>query len=179
MEKMFEVLTNRSTDVRNPEPRRTKPFRESDDAEEGMRSQALEKLDFKYYTVAAPGTTKLEVRDKSVLPAHRKSLAQPAREVALNLYHIAPNLVTLHDQNLEASEQYDTLALRLITATTVKMFKRLLITSAQKGEGRTSVLLNMAGALARAGKRVLVVDTDLLRPSVMRLLGLEAEIGLA
>lgn len=180
MEKMFEVLTNRSTETRSNEPRRTKPFRdEPNGSEDTGRNHALEKLDFKYYTMTATGTSALEGRDTGSLSPHRKSLAQPAREVSLNLYHVAPNLVTLHDQDLRASEQYDMLVLRLISATTVRMFKRLLITSAQKGEGRTSVLLNMAGALSRAGKRVLVVDTDLLRPSVIRLLGVEAEIGLA
>lgn len=180
MDKMFEVLTNRGSEVRSAEPRRTKPFRDESNVQEEMgRNQALEKVDFKYYTMTPPGPVKLEGRDSGSLSPHRKSLAQPAREVELNLYHVAPNLVTLHDQDLKASEQYDMLALRLISATTVKAFKRLLITSAQKGEGRTSVLLNLAGALSRAGKRVLVVDTDLLQPSVIRLLGVDAEIGLA
>jgi capsular exopolysaccharide synthesis family protein len=106
-------------------------------------------------------------------------LAQPAREVSLNFFHVAPHLVTLNEHDLNASEQFDMLALRLVAGTTERLFKRVLITSAQKSEGRTSVLINLAGALARAGKRVLVVDTDLVRPSVIRLLGIESQIGLA
>jgi Mrp family chromosome partitioning ATPase len=41
------------------------------------------------------------------------------------------------------------------------------------------VALNLAAALARSRQRVLVIDTDLRRPSIGRLLGLESEIGLA
>jgi Mrp family chromosome partitioning ATPase len=54
-----------------------------------------------------------------------------------------------------------------------------MIASAEHGDGRTTVLLNLAAALARANRRVLVMDTDLLRPSVLRMLGLEANFGLS
>ncbi|MDX2045130.1 MAG: CpsD/CapB family tyrosine-protein kinase [Acidobacteriota bacterium] len=175
MEKMLEIVTSKVT-----EPRRTKPFRdEARSQEEGRQSQSLEKLDFKYYALSPSGVNKLEGRDTNGLRARREALAQPSREVSLNLFHVAPNLVTLHEHDLRASEQYDMLALRLISGTSERLFKRVLITSAQKGEGRTSVLLNLAGALSKAGKKVLVVDTDLVRPSVIRLLGIESQIGLA
>lgn len=174
MDKMLEVVTSKVS-----EPRRTKPFRdESKNIEDGLQSQSLEKLDFKYYALSS-GNNKLEGRDTNGLRARREALAQPSREVSLNLFHVAPHLVTLHEHDLKASEQYDMLALRLISGTSERLFKRVLITSAQKGEGRTSVLLNLAGALSKAGKKVLVVDTDLVRPSVVRLLGIESQIGLA
>jgi receptor protein-tyrosine kinase len=54
----------------------------------------------------------------------------------------------------------------------------VLVTSANHGEGRTTVTLNLACALSRARQRVLVVDCDLLRPAVLERLGLSAEIGL-
>jgi Mrp family chromosome partitioning ATPase len=41
------------------------------------------------------------------------------------------------------------------------------------------VTLNLAAALARAGQRVLFVETDFLRPSALRLLGVDVETGLA
>jgi non-specific protein-tyrosine kinase len=56
--------------------------------------------------------------------------------------------------------------------------KRLLITSAKHGEGRTSVVLNLAGALAKANLRVLIIESDLSRPSMLRLLGAEVVAGL-
>jgi Mrp family chromosome partitioning ATPase len=53
------------------------------------------------------------------------------------------------------------------------------LASAHHGEGRTCVTLNLAAALARAKQRVIVIDTDLQRPSVSRLLGIDSEVGLA
>src|SRR5262249_24986381 len=74
---------------------------------------------------------------------------------------------------------YNRLAVSLISAAAAQNLQRLLITSAQFGEGRTCVTLNLAAALTRARQRVLVVDTDLMRPSALRLLGVDTEIGLA
>lgn len=177
--KQMENLSEVVTDI-GGEPRRTKPFADGNNGTEDISgSQALEKRDFKYQAISASNSGKLEGREKGSLSPHHKALGKPAREVALNLFHVAPHLVTLQDHDLQASEQYDMLALRLISATHERMFKRLLVASAQKGEGRTSVLLNLAGSLAQAGKRVLVVDSDLVRPSVIRLLGIETQIGLA
>lgn len=175
MENRLEVVTNRIS-----EPRRTKPFREeSKGVEENAGNQALDKFDFKYYSMSSHNPAKLEGREANGLRTRREALAQPAREVSLNFFHVAPHLVTLNEHDIKACEQYDMLALRLIAGTSERLFKRILITSAQKGEGRTSVLINLAGSLARAGKRVLVVDTDFVRPSVTRLLGIESQIGLA
>lgn len=54
----------------------------------------------------------------------------------------------------------------------------ILVTSALSGEGKTAVSTNLAIALARSQKRVLLVDTDLRRPSVHRALRLTASAGL-
>lgn len=54
----------------------------------------------------------------------------------------------------------------------------ILVTSALSGEGKTTVSTNLAIALARSHKRVLLVDTDLRRPSVHRALRLTATAGL-
>jgi len=54
----------------------------------------------------------------------------------------------------------------------------ILVTSALPGEGKTTVSTNLAIALARSHKRVLLVDTDLRRPSVHRAMRLTATAGL-
>jgi len=54
----------------------------------------------------------------------------------------------------------------------------LVVTSAAPSEGKTSVCVNLALALAEAGRRVLILDGDLRRPQVANLLGLEPELGL-
>ena len=56
--------------------------------------------------------------------------------------------------------------------------RSLLLTSAQPGEGKTTVCINLALSLARLGVRVLVIDADIRRPSVHRALGISPSAGL-
>src|SRR4029079_6058387 len=81
--------------------------------------------------------------------------------------------------NPRAAKYFDQVAVSLISVSYKRLCKRVLIASAQQGEGRTCVTLNLAGALARARQRVLVVDCDLANPSVLRLLGIDAPLGLS
>jgi len=54
----------------------------------------------------------------------------------------------------------------------------IVVTSSVPGEGKTTTTVNLAVALSDAGARVLLVDADLRRPSVARVLGLEGAVGL-
>ncbi len=54
----------------------------------------------------------------------------------------------------------------------------ILVTSALPGEGKTTVSTNLAIVLARLRRRVLLVDTDLRRPSIHRAMRLSAKAGL-
>jgi capsular exopolysaccharide synthesis family protein len=108
-----------------------------------------------------------------------EAFSRPGREVELDFGRLDPHLVTLGDCDPIAAEAYHRLAAEVISAAIEHPLKRVLITSAMHGDGRTSVTLNLAGALALARRRVLIVDTDLLRPSVLRLLGVESDVGLA
>jgi polysaccharide biosynthesis transport protein len=56
----------------------------------------------------------------------------------------------------------------------------LLVTSADAGEGKTTVAVNLARALIAGGERVILIDADLRRPAAGRQLGLdEAPYGLS
>lgn len=57
--------------------------------------------------------------------------------------------------------------------------RSVLITSAGPGEGKTTVSIHLAIAHAEQGKRTLLVDADLRRPSIHRRLGLSASVGLS
>lgn len=57
--------------------------------------------------------------------------------------------------------------------------RTLLVTSPAAHEGKTTVLLNLALAFVESGRRVLVIDADLRRPSIHRALGIPNEGGLA
>lgn len=57
--------------------------------------------------------------------------------------------------------------------------RRILVTSASSGDGKTTTVLNLAFALVGAGKRVIVIDFDLRKPELAPQLGLERIDALA
>ncbi|HEX5080866.1 MAG TPA: AAA family ATPase [Blastocatellia bacterium] len=103
----------------------------------------------------------------------------PAREVDLAPKRIDPRLVAFNDFDPRDVAPYNRLVISMISAAATRKLKRVLISSAQYGDGRTTVTLNLAAALARARQRVLVVESDFSRPSALRLLGVDLETGLA
>jgi len=103
----------------------------------------------------------------------------PAYEVDLRPKRLDPGLFAFSDFDPRDIAPYNRLVISLISAATSRKLKRVLIASAQYGDGRTTVTLNLAAALARARQRVLVVESDFLRPSALRLLGIDSATGLA
>lgn len=76
-------------------------------------------------------------------------------------------------------EQYRRLAAVLHDVQLQQGLKSLMLTSALPAEGKTLTTINLALTLSESyGRRVLVVDADLRRPSVHRVLGIPNESGL-
>ncbi len=112
-------------------------------------------------------------------PSSRAAFTLPERAITIGPEVVDRNLVSFHDSATHVTEQYDKLAVGLVMAADEAPLKRVLIASPERGDGRTSVTLNLACALASVGQRVLVVDCDLRSPSALRLLGVETQVGLA
>jgi polysaccharide biosynthesis transport protein len=60
-----------------------------------------------------------------------------------------------------------------------RRIKSILITSAAPGEGKSTTAIHLAIAHAEQGKRTLIVDADLRRPSIHKKLGLSGVTGLS
>jgi capsular exopolysaccharide synthesis family protein len=88
-------------------------------------------------------------------------------------------LAVLKKPGAAVSEAYRTLRTSVLLSTAERPPRVLLITSAQPGEGKTSTALNLACTLAQKGSRVLLVDADLRRPGLAKVLGLVNRNGLA
>lgn len=63
-------------------------------------------------------------------------------------------------------------ALRNSIMSSSKIGRTIMLTSTAPGEGKTTVSVNLAIAVARTGKSVIVVDADVKNPSVNKLIGI-------
>ncbi len=87
-------------------------------------------------------------------------------------------LVMLHNHSVPATEAYRVLRTNLQFAMVDRALTLLLVTSPSTMEGKSVTAANLGAALARGGKRVVVVDVDLHRPSQHRLFKLINNMGL-
>jgi len=78
-----------------------------------------------------------------------------------------------------AAEAYRMLRTNLQFAGVNGELQVLMVTSADSGEGKTTTACNLAAVMAQAGRRVLLLDADLRRPSVHHSFGLSNRTGLS
>lgn len=74
-------------------------------------------------------------------------------------------LITYHQPRAPISEAYRVLRTNMSFAAVDKEIRSLLVTSSSPGEGKSTTSANLAVVLAQTGKRVVIVDADLRRPS--------------
>lgn len=87
----------------------------------------------------------------------------------------APGAVE-HDSSME---EFRILRANIALSSPPNGGRALLVTSGVPGEGKTWVATRLAIAMASAGQRVLLVEGDLRRPTLGRVLDLRATIGLS
>ena len=78
-----------------------------------------------------------------------------------------------------AAEAFRVLGTNLVSQLAASGMKTLLVTSAEPDAGKSTVLANLATALAYTGRNVIIVDCDLRHPSIHGTFGLNRGVGLS
>jgi len=87
-------------------------------------------------------------------------------------------LVMLEQPTSHAAEPFRVLHTNLEFVTHELAARTIMVTSAREGEGKSTTAANLAVTLARAGKRVALVDLDLRRPYLHEFFHIPPEPGL-
>ncbi|MEN2369929.1 CpsD/CapB family tyrosine-protein kinase [Leuconostoc lactis] len=88
-------------------------------------------------------------------------------------------LIAAAEPKNPVSEQFRTIRTNIDFASVAKgNVKTLLVSSPLPSEGKSTITANLAVVYAQQGKRVLLVDTDLRRPTVARTFGVTDNHGL-
>ena len=93
---------------------------------------------------------------------------------------IPQNVGFLADEGTESThaEAYRVLRTNLLFSRKDDKLNSLVVVSAGAGEGKSTTALNLATVFAHTGQRVLLVDSDLRRPTLHKMLRVSNNIGL-
>ncbi|GGD01237.1 MULTISPECIES: CpsD/CapB family tyrosine-protein kinase [Enterococcus] len=91
----------------------------------------------------------------------------------------AVSLITLADKSSPISEQYRTIRTNIQYAMIDRDLKTLVVTSSGPSEGKSTTSANLAIVFANSGKRVLLVDADMRKPTVAKTFSLDNVRGLS
>jgi capsular exopolysaccharide synthesis family protein len=93
---------------------------------------------------------------------------------------IPQNVGFLIDEGIESqhAEAYRVLRTNFLFSRKDERLNSIVVVSAGAGEGKSTTVLNLATVFAQAGQRVLLVDSDLRRPTLHKLLKVGNSLGL-
>lgn len=90
----------------------------------------------------------------------------------------SPELLVHDAPSSSVAESARSIRTSIMFASPDKPFRRILVTSASPGEGKTTIACSIAIAFAQVGQRVLLIDCDLRRPRLHRVMHKENSAGL-
>lgn len=88
------------------------------------------------------------------------------------------SLITITDPRSPVSEAYRTLRTNLSFSSLDEPLRTLVVTSPAPDEGKSTTVANLAVTMAQSGRKTILVDCDLRRPSLHTFFNLNAEPGL-
>jgi len=89
------------------------------------------------------------------------------------------SMVTVTQPNSRVTEQFRTIRTNIQFLMADEQLQTMLFTSSRPFEGKSMICTNLASVFADQGKRVLVIDADMRRPSIANIFHLEKHPGLS
>lgn len=115
----------------------------------------------------------------AAVSAHPLAVSRDGRPMAAPPVEAASPLPVLSSPRSPAAEAYRALRTSVQFSGSDPEVRTIVVTSPHAGEGRTTVVANLAAAFAETGSRVILVDADLRRPTLHALFGLANDEGLS
>ena len=92
---------------------------------------------------------------------------------------LARKLITVQSPKSVVSEQFKTIRTNINFSMPDQDLKTLLVTSSTPGEGKSTNSSNIAVVYAQSGKKVILIDSDMRKPTVHHTFGMKNSIGLS
>jgi capsular exopolysaccharide synthesis family protein len=96
-----------------------------------------------------------------------------------NAVELDAGLLAFHSPGSPEAEAFRGIRTALYFSTHGPRHKVVQVTSPNMGDGKTTLITNLAVSISQSGRRVLIIDADLRRPRTHRVFGLTAKVGLA
>lgn len=119
-----------------------------------------------------------EIREQLHLPILGEVPSFDESEAPVDESEFDPALWYYYRPASREAEAFRSLRTSLLLKSDRTGAKILQVTSAEPGDGKTTSISNLALAISQTGRKVLIVDADLRRPTVHKLFGLVNSIGL-
>lgn len=88
------------------------------------------------------------------------------------------NLITMLNPKSRASEAFRTLRTNIQFSSFDTEVKTIVVTSTAPSEGKSTIISNLALTMAQTGKKILLIDCDLRRPTVHKTMNVSNDKGL-
>ena len=112
------------------------------------------------------------------LIGHIPIIASPKRNLNADSY-IHPLVCTYHRPKAQSSEAFRAVRTALFFNAQGREHNVIQLTSPTPGDGKSTVAVNVAVSIAHAGKRVLLIDGDMRRPTIHHSFGIKSNEGFA